>query len=33
MIGSSGTTTIEVAGFEGVPLNIVGVEVEGLPVF
>jgi hypothetical protein len=30
MIGSSSTTTIVVAGVEGVPLTIVGVGVEGL---
>jgi hypothetical protein len=30
MIGISGTTTIEFEGFEGVPLTIVGMGVEGL---
>jgi hypothetical protein len=33
MIGSSGTTTIVVSGVEGVSLTIVGVRVEGFPVF
>jgi hypothetical protein len=33
MIGASGTTTMEVAGVEGVPLTIVGMGVEGLQEF
>jgi hypothetical protein len=33
MISASGTTTIVVAGLEGVPLTIVGVGFEGLPMF
>jgi hypothetical protein len=32
MIGSSDTTTIVVEGVEGVPLNIVGMGIEGLPI-
>jgi len=33
MIGASGTTTMEVAGVEGVPLTTAGMGVEGLPKF
>jgi hypothetical protein len=33
MIGASGTTTMDVAGVEGVPLTTVGMGVEGLPKF
>jgi hypothetical protein len=33
MIGTYGTTTIEVLGVEGVPLTIMGMGVEGLPEF
>jgi hypothetical protein len=33
MIGASGTTTMEVAEVEGVPLTTVGMGVEGLPEF
>jgi hypothetical protein len=31
MIGASDTTTMDVAGVEGVPLTIVGMGVKGLP--
>jgi hypothetical protein len=33
MIGVFGTTTMDVAGVEGVPLTTVGMGVEGLPKF
>jgi len=33
MAGASDTTTIEVVGVEGVLLTIVGMGVEGIPVF
>jgi hypothetical protein len=33
ILGAYDTTTIVVAGVEGVPLTMVGVGVEGLPVY
>jgi hypothetical protein len=33
MTGTSGTTTIVFKGVEGVPLTMVGMGVEGLPIY